>query len=193
MTVLYRWKDPQTLDVETTVTACQDLSGFESFLASYFDAAFSSPYVWTQNEGGEGESSLLLGKKDYGDWLMFTKNADARTRLIQDGRWLLEPHPVNWTILPRLAGPLCLRRGPANGLTVILMAPHEDCFAVATPYDGESHYSLYLSLFGRDLKSGETAKARTRFTVTSNPSSEQLLALYDQYVKDSRKPSVPPQ
>ena len=36
MTAVYRWKDPQTLDVETTVTARKDLLKFESFLAHQF-------------------------------------------------------------------------------------------------------------------------------------------------------------
>jgi hypothetical protein len=191
MAALYRWKDSQTLDVETTVTAREDLSGFESFLASYFNAAFPSPYVWAHNQDSQTQSSFLQGQKSYGDWLMFTKNADGRTSLIQDGRWRLEPNPVDWTILPRLSAPLCLRRGTTSGLTVILMAPPEDCFAVAMPYAGESHYSLYLSLFGRDLKAGETAKARTRFIVAAAPSDEQLLALYNRYLKDLHQPSAP--
>ena len=53
--------------------------------------------------------------------------------------------------------------------------------AIATPYRGESHYSLYLSLFGRDMKAGETAKARSRFVVTAPVSEEQVLALYERY------------
>lgn len=185
MGALYRWKDPQTLDVETTVTARQDLSGFESFLASYFDAAFPSPYVWTTSQAGETKTLFLLGEKSYGDWLMFTsKGTGQAIDIIQDGRWKLEPNPVNWTILPRLAAPLCLRRGPASGLTVILMARPMDCFAVATPCEGESHYSLYLSLFGGNRKAGQSARARTRFTVATNISDEQVMDLYGRFVED---------
>jgi len=192
MTAVYRWKDPQTLDLETTVTAHADVNGFESFLASYFDEAFASPYVWTRHEGG-GEIRapfFLLGEKSYGDWLMFTDQG-ARIPMIQDGRWSIEPNPVNWTILPRLAAPLCLRRGQANGLTVILMAPAWDCFAVATPYAGEAHNSLYLSLFGRNFKAGQTSRVRTRFLVASGVSDERVTAFYHQYVSELSHPIRP--
>lgn len=183
MGALYRWKDPKTIDLETTVTARADLRNFESFLASYFDAAFPSPYVCAMNQGGEIRWLLLPGEKRYGDWLMFTRGGAGDERKIQDGRWKLEPNPVDWTILPRLALPLCLRRSPTNGLAVILMASRK-CFAVAMPCAGESHYSLYLSLFGHDLKAGQSAKARTRFTIASAPSDEQVIALYHEYVRE---------
>jgi len=184
MTALYRWADPQTLDVETTVTAREDLSDFESFLASYFDEAFPSPYVSVQPPGGEIRLSFLLGEKSLGDWLMFTTNGSGHYGLIRDGRWTIEPHPVEWTILPRLAGPLCFRRGRDHELTVILMAT--DCFAVAMPYEGEAHYSLYLSLFGHHVKAGKTATASTRFVVASNVTDRQVRRLYHRYTKQMR-------
>jgi len=191
MSATYRWKDPQTIDVETTVTASKDLSKFESFLASYFDGAFPSPFVYVrENPEAGGKPGFLLAKKSLGDWQMFPRDA-AAVPIIRDGRWQLEPNPVNWTIMPRLASPLCLRRGAATNLTVIVMAPPEDCFAVATPCEGEAHYSLYLSRFGRDIKAGETVKARARFTVLLAPSDEELLALYDQYVKQLSRPREP--
>ena len=64
----------------------------------------------------------------------------------------------------------------------VLCSPPRDCFAIATPHESETHYSLYLSLFGRDLKAGETAKARTRFVVAADISDTQVLALYRQYL-----------
>jgi hypothetical protein len=64
------------------------------------------------------------------------------------------------------------------------MAPPQDCFTIATPYEGESHYSLYLSLFGRDLKAGETAQARTRLVIGASISDEQAITRYQQYLKD---------
>ncbi len=186
MTALYRWADPQTLDVETTVTARADLSGFESFFASYFDKAFPSPYVLADTEGPKILWFFLLGEKSHGDWLMFLDRGDPRIEMVRDGRWLLEPNPVNWTILPRLDAPLCFRRGEGHKLTVILMAPRQDCFTVAMPHEGESHYSLYLSLFGRDFKAGESAKARTRFTVTESTSDGRVDHLYGQYLTQLR-------
>ncbi len=181
----YRWKDPQTLDVETTVTARADVTDFESFLASYFDEAFPSPYVWTVSQSGQIKALFLLAEKSYGDWLMFTGwGAGSHVGMIRDGRWSIEPNPVNWTILNRLAAPLCMRRATANDLTVVVMASGKDCFAVATPYAGEAHQSLYLSLFGCNLKVGETSKARARFAVASSVSDEQVTALYQQYTDE---------
>ncbi len=182
MTALYQWADPQTLDVETTVTAREDLSGFESFFASYFNEAFPSPYVLADSEGPKILWYFLRGEKSLGDWLMFTSKGDPRTNMIQDGRWLLEPNPVKWTVLPRLDAPLCLRRGEGHKLAVVVMAPRQDCFTVAMPHEGESHYSLYLSLFGRDLKAGESAIAHSRFVVVENVSDGGIDRLYGQYM-----------
>jgi hypothetical protein len=184
MTALYRWKDPQTIDVETTVTARKDLSKFESFLASYFEAAFPTPCVYVREDPEmQGKPGFLPAKKTYGDWQMFPRDEQVLP-IIRDGRWDLQPNPVAWTIMPRLAAPLCLRRGAGGNLVAILMAPSQDCFAIATPYEGEGHYSLYLSRFGRDLKAGETAKACTRLVITTGVSDEQAIALYQQYMKE---------
>lgn len=183
MTALYRWHDPQTIDLETTVTARKDLSKFESFLAAYLGEAFPTPCVYVREDPkAQGKPGLLPARKTYGDWQMFPRDEQVLP-IIRDGRWELQPNPVNWTIMPQLMAPLCLRRGTDHGLVAVLMAPPEDCFAVATPYEGEGHYSLYLSRFGRDLKAGETAKARTRLVITANLSDEQAIALYQEYMK----------
>jgi hypothetical protein len=188
MAAVYRWKDPQTLDVETTVTAHQDLNKFESFLASYFDEAFPTPRVYVaESPDAQGQPGFLPARKSFGAWQMFPRDEQV-VPIMQDGRWKLEPNPVDWVIMPRLAAPLCTRCGPGKGLTAILMAPPDDCFAIATPYGGEGHYSLYLSLFGRDLKTGATVKARARLVLAGSISDEQAIALYQQYLKE---PSVP--
>jgi hypothetical protein len=130
----------------------------------------------------DGKPGFLTAKKVYGDWQMFPRNQEVLPA-VQDGRWQKEPNPVKWVIIPSLAAPVCLRRGAATDLVVVLMSPPEDCFAIATPYEGEGHYSLYLSLFGRDVKAGETAKARLRFVVTTSVSDRQILDLYQKYVR----------
>ena len=179
---VYRWHDAQTLDVTTTVKAVQELDHFEVFLASYFQESFSSPYVYVQaNPQAGGKPGFMLARKSYGDWQMFPRD-DAAVALVRDGRWTKEPHPVNWAVMPRLAAPVCVRRGGNSDLTMILMAPPDDCFAIATPYEGEGHYSLYLSLFGRDIQAGETAVAHTRLVVATGSSDAQVLARYERYV-----------
>jgi hypothetical protein len=184
MVAIYRWKDSTTLDLETIVKPRKDLSNFEVFLASYFQEVFPSSCVYVGvNPDVDGKPGFLTAKKPFGDWQMFPRNQEI-LQVIHDGRWQKEPNPVKWVIMPCMAAPICLRRGAATDLMVVLMAPPDDCFAIATPYEGESHYSLYLSLFGRDIKAGETAKAHSRFVVTTGVSDHQILELYHKYMKD---------
>lgn len=190
MTAMYRWIDPVTLDVETTVRARENLSDFEVFLASYFHESFASPYVYvTTNARQQGKPGFLLAEKSLGHWQMFPRDETA-LRIIRDGRWQKEPHPVDWAIMPRIDAPVCLRRG-AHDLAAVLMSPPQGCFAIATPYEGESHYSLYLSLFGRDVKAGRMARARTRLIVTADFSDRHIVQLYEKYIQDLAESRIP--
>jgi hypothetical protein len=176
---VYRWHDRQTLDLVTTVMAQKDLADFEVFLASYFHASLTTPLVYAQPET-ENEPRFMVAEKSAGDWQMFLRHPE-NLKVVRDGRWRLPPNPVEWVIQPPLAQPICLRRGPASDVTVMLMAPKQDCFAVSTPYRGESHYSLYLSLFGYDIKAGQAAVARVRLVVAGAVSDREILGLYDRY------------
>jgi hypothetical protein len=184
MAAIYRFHDSSTLDVETIVKAGKDLSKFEVFLASYFHEAFplSQVYIAASPEA-EGKPAFLTAKKSFGDWQMFPRN-EAVVPIIRDGRWQKEPNPVDWKIMPAMAMPIALRRGSNAALTAIMMAPPDDCFAIATPYEGEGHYSMYFSLFGRDIKAGQTEKARMRLVVTNTASDREILDLYRKYLKD---------
>jgi formylglycine-generating enzyme required for sulfatase activity len=183
MVATYRWRGSSTLDLETTVKARKDLSKFEVFLASYFRNTFPSPYVYIGgNPETEGKPSFLMARKSFGDWQMFPRSRDV-LRVVHDGRWQKKPNPVKWTIMPHMLMPIGLRRSAQAGPAVVLMAPLDDCFAIATPYQGESHNSVYLSLFGRDVKAGETARARSRFVVTEAISDREILDLYQKYLK----------
>ena len=164
---VYRWAAPDALDLDTIVTAKQNLRGFESFLASYFAESFtnSSAYV-SDPPSKSGHAEFLAADKSFGVWQMFPRNSSA-VAIVNDGRWEIEPNPVKWVTMPAFAKPIAVRRDPATGLSVALMARTADCFAVLTPFQTEGHYSLYLSLFGRDVKAGETATARTRLLVVA--------------------------
>ncbi|MCX6904058.1 MAG: PQQ-binding-like beta-propeller repeat protein [Verrucomicrobia bacterium] len=175
MRAVYRWTRPDTLDLETIVKAQTDLPRFESFLASYFAGSFTNALAYVgESPLKTGQPKFLAADKAFGLWQMFPRDGGV-TGLIQDGRWKLEPNPVSWTLMPPLAKPIGIRRDPASGLTVALMAPAEGCFAIATPFQTEGHYSLYLSLFGRDLKSGETARARARMLIAGGLSEEKII------------------
>jgi len=184
MTAIYRFRDSSTLDVETIVKAGRDLSKFEVFLASYFHESFPIPqvYVAACDETG-GKPAFLTAKKSFGDWQIFPRNYDVLPT-IRDGRWQKEPNPVDWKIMPRIVMPIALRRGPDAAPMAILMAPPEDCFAIASPYEGEGHYSLYFSLFGRDITAGRAERALLRFVVKKTATEQEILDLYQKYMKD---------
>ncbi len=194
MAATYRLSSPNTIDLETFVKAQGDLPGFEVFLASYFRESFAVPCVYVkENPQGEdkpaspmaGKPGFMTAKKALGDWQMFPRDSLVLP-LIRDGRWKLEPNPVQWVIMPYMAAPVGVRRSTSGDLTAVLMAPREDCFAISTPYEGEGHYSMYMSLFGRDVKAGEKAKAHTRLVIASGASNEQVLDLYSEYTKQPK-------
>ena len=161
---VYRWAKPDTLDLVTTVTAKKDLARFEVFLASYFNG-FAESWVYAKGPAETGDKAALLeASRDEGAWQMFPRDERA-IEMIRDGRWKQPPNPVQWAIRPTLVGPLGMRRDRQTGLVALVMAPPEDCFAVATPRSDEGHRSLYLSLCGKDVKAGQTAAARSRLVI----------------------------
>jgi hypothetical protein len=181
LTATYRWTTPRTLDVTTRVAARQDLVRFESFLASYFDG-FATSLVYAKKDAGEThEAGFFEARKSNAVWQMFPRDA-AAVKTILDGRWKREPHPVDWWIAPELAAPLAMRRDSESRLAGIVMAPPDDCFAIATPYGEESHRSLYLSLFGRDLKAGEDATAHARLVIARDVTDAHVIELYEGYL-----------
>ncbi len=177
MTATYRWSAPNALDVTTTVTARKELKRLEVFLASYLEG-FDAAFAYTKN-------GFLEAKKTDGVWQAFPRDAEA-AQLIGDGRWKHPPHPVDWVIRPTLAAPLGLRRDAASGLAALVMALPQDCFAVSMPFSEEPHRSLYLSLFGRDLKAGETAGARARLVIGRGITDEQAVKLYEAFLKEKQ-------
>ena len=174
MKAVYRWRGPAMLDLETIVEPQAELRGFEVFLASYFDEAFTNAFAFVkESPDSGGQPALLAAMPSFGDWLMFPRGKEV-VPLILDGRWKLEPNPVNWTIMPPLERPLGVRHDPKSGLTAILSAAADDGFAVAMPHQTEGHYSVYLSLFGRNLKASESVRARARLAIGEAPEGRLL-------------------
>lgn len=179
---LYRWAAPNALDVETTVLAKTNLPHFESFLSSYCSASFTNAEVYVRNLPAKpGVAGFLAAEPGAGHWQVFPRDTAVLT-LFRDGRWTYPPSPVDWVPRPPFALPLGLRRSPASGLMVVVMAPASECFALCTPFQSDPHYSLYLSLFGHDLKSGDTARARARLLIAPGLSEAQVLKAYQDYL-----------
>ncbi len=179
LTAIYRWTSANTVDVETIVTAAADLPDFEVFLASYFAEGFPATRVYAK-AGEAGNPAFMTASEEAGTWQVFPRDA-AALGLVEDGRWTIPPSPVDWAVPSNYAYPLAYRRHAAKGLVAMVMAPREDCFALFTPCTGESHRSMYLSLFGRSLAKGETARAFARFVVADALSENQMLEHYKAY------------
>jgi hypothetical protein len=175
---LYRFAAPNAIDLDTTITAQADLPAFEAFVACYHSDQFTSASVYVQGHERTGNKpGLLAAEKNLGDWLMSPRD-DAAVAMIRDGRWKIAPNPVDWALLPRLGKPLAVRRDGKSGVAAVLMSRPQDCFAVAMPYQTESHFSMYLSLFGRVVKAGETVTTRARLVVLQAPTDGQLEQAY---------------
>ncbi len=199
MTGRFCWRTADTLDLVTTVKARADLPGMEVFLSSYFVSGFEPLVYLKPGRYARGRPASLLRPEWSplvdGDYLMFPRDRESLA-LIYDGRWEIAPNPVTWAFTRYLEAPLSLRRHEASGLTAVLMSPPADCFAMGTPYykqppDGVAgHDSLYLSLFGRDLKAGQTATAHTRLVLAKGLNNEAVLQRYAQYLAECGVPAT---
>ena len=123
---------------------------------------------------GVEQEGFVSADQEPRDWLAFPRDRRASV-VIGDGRWDLEPHPLDWTLMPTFARPLAIRRDPSSGLVVIVMTQQDDCFGVFTPYGEEPHISNYMSIFGHDIQPGETATARSRLAVLHDSTEPQIL------------------
>jgi hypothetical protein len=181
LAAVYRWAAADILDLETTVHALTNLAGFESFLASYFAPGFTNSLV----HAGPGPEPFLAAEPSSGTWQAFPRDA-AAVLAIKDGRWTHPPSPVDWAIRPAYTKCVGLRRAPASRLTAAIMSSREDCFAILTPHQTEGHRSMYLSLFGRNLKADETARARARLVVAAAPTDGDVVAAWAAFASQSQ-------
>jgi len=177
MTAVYRWSAANALDLTIRLTARKQLRKMEIFVSSYFDG-FPDTVVYAGDK-----PSFIGAPKDVGKWQMFPRDEEA-VKLIQDGRWKRGKNPVEWVIRPKYALPVAIRRDHERQLAAVVMTRPQDCFAMACPQDEEAHRSIYLSLFGRDLKNGESVEARARLVIGRNITNEQALKLYEKFRAD---------
>lgn len=176
----YRWVARDTFDVQTTVKAAAELENFESFLASYFAPGFINSLVYSQDSAKR--AAWVAADESEGVWQMFPRD-EAVVRIIQDGRWAIQPSPVQWAIRAPIVCPLGMRRNPSTGVAAVLMAPRGDSYAVATPQQKEGHFSMYLAQFGRTIMAGETAQARARLVIGSGITENKAVKLYRKFAK----------
>lgn len=179
----YSWVAPNTIDLVTVLRAEKKLVAFEVFLASYYRHIFTDSQVWASRDPrGSSKPGFVSADRELGEWLAFPRDEKA-AEVICDGRWDLEPHPLEWTRMPNFALPLAIRRDPQSGLTVIVMTQSNDSFGIFTPYGEESHISNYMSLFGHDIEEGETVSAHSRLIVLPDPTEAEILRSANEFLE----------
>lgn len=164
ISAMYRWVDPWTVEMVTAVRALEELPAFETFVASYFSGAFTNAGLGTVPGPGVGNeaSAWLEAGREQGEWQVFPRDEKA-LEVVRDGRWRLEPNPVEW-VARRAFGSraMATRRDPVSGLEAVFTADPEGCFAILMPHQTEGHRSLYFSLFGADVPRGGQRESRIR-------------------------------
>lgn len=184
LSATYKWVSPNTIDLITAVRATENLKAYEVFLASYYSHAFTDSRVWASHDPRGGDTKgFVSADRELGEWLAFPRD-NAAKQVITDGRWDLEPHPLEWTLMPDFDKPLAIRRDPGTGTTVIVMTKRADCFGIFTPYGEEKHISNYLSVFGNDIENGETVKAHSRLVVLSKPTDKEILNVANAFLQE---------
>ena len=195
LAAIFRWAAPDTLDVETIIKPQKDMPKLEIFVGSYFKPdAKGYVYLSPARYGPAGPGELVacdINALMVGTYLSFPRDL-AAAQLVYDGRWDQGLHPVQWSITRYLAGPLSVRQDAKSGVSILLMSRPQDCFAINCSYnpppaDGvANHFSTYLSLFGRDVKAGETAKACSRLGVRKNLAPADAIKVYEDFVKGKK-------
>jgi len=176
-----RWKAADTVDLTLVFTPDTDLEKFELFLGSYFrNFTIGKAYV---KDAGNGQPGFVNTPKDKGEMQLFPKNQDVMA-IINDGRWKFPPYPNNWAFRPALAAPLGIKQEPKSGVTVLIMAPPEDCFAVSASQQEAGLGAFYLSLFGKDVKKGQSLTGHARLVFGKNITDDQAVKRYQEYLKE---------
>ncbi|MBN2293349.1 MAG: hypothetical protein JXM70_13050 [Pirellulales bacterium] len=189
ITAVYRWSAPDTLDLQTTVKPQRAMPDFEMFLSSYFSDSFRAAVYMKPANDAKGKPAFQAadpGPQSKSGYAMFPLNA-AVEKMILDGRWKFPPSPVDWDIERWLAAPLAIRRDQSTGITAAMMARPQDCFAISCRWNlkqNESGYrSLYMSLFGHDLKADQTATVNCRLVIGKGLSDTEVVRRYKEYMK----------
>jgi hypothetical protein len=72
-----------------------------------------------------------------------------------------------------------------------MMAPPDDCFAFSSPWnppapDAGGYRSIYFSLFGRDLRAGQTVRASCRLILARNLGDDEAIRRYETYLQQQQ-------
>ena len=182
LSAIYTIKALNIIDLTTKVKAEEDLKNFEVFLASYLNNQFTESKVWAYpSSSANTEPIFISAKKELGEWLSFPRDEDALA-IINDGRWKLEPHPLEWLTVSNYALPLMVRQNPESGIAVVAITKRSDCFGVFTPHNTEKHFSHYMSLFGYNIDKGDSAQVHSRLVILKNPTDDEIIQVTNDFL-----------
>jgi len=179
-TATYAWTAADTLDFSVVFTPGVDLEKFELFVGSYFKQ-FTKAVVYVR-DAGDGKPGFVDTPKEKGEAQLFPRGEDV-IPMIQDGRWKHPPYPNNWMFRQAFQAPLGIKSEPKSGVTAVIMAPPEDCFAVSMFEQKSGLGCYYLSLFGKDVKKGQTLTGHARMVFGRNITDGQAVQKYQEYLK----------
>jgi hypothetical protein len=168
---------PHAIDIEVEVRADATLPDYELFYSCYFRRPMcGGGYVASlprEQPTVPGWTQVVPQSADFYREMYVAFPRDERAAaLICDGRWQRGRHFTRFLPCRYHAAPLGFYWNNTTSLCALLMAPPEDAYSVSMAYqtteerdDVGHHNSLYISLFGRDIHAGETARARLRMVL----------------------------
>ncbi|MGC8639333.1 MAG: hypothetical protein ACP5XB_05575, partial [Isosphaeraceae bacterium] len=158
---------------------------------SYLAAGFRGFISRQSNVWGEpGFRIVPVDTNPMTDVYALFPRGEAELKTIFDGRWDLPPVPIRYGVPAFFAHALAYRRHAVSGLMVVGMADPAECYAICIPVNNPpenpdpalGYQAIYFYLFGRDLRPGETASTRLRWTVGQNLSEAEILALWESFI-----------
>lgn len=196
LTAVYALTSPDGLEGRLRVAVQENAPRFELFIGNYFADRFRSFIYAKPAMYAEGEKEdflpLIASPLIYGTYLAFPRDL-ASARPFFDGRWLRGNHNVQWTVGRYLAAPLAMQKDVDGKLAVLLMSRPKDCFGMETSYNRENpsdnvadHHSTYFSLFGDDVRAGQTLEAVIRAEVLREPATPAALDRYRAFLEQNK-------
>ncbi len=192
----FRWTAANVLDLEVALKPAHDNFAAEVFVESHFNAnTTNSVYLARGRHTAAGPPQMLAvdaSALTEGTYPVFPRDFKA-AQMIYDGRWENNPRPGHWSMSRYLAGPLIVSQDAKNSASMAIMSPPSDCFGIVCSYNTNlsadyvsNHHATYLSLFGRDIKAGQTATARARLVILKDLAPAAAIGAYNEYVRDKR-------
>lgn len=178
----YQWKSADTLDFTVSFTPETNLENFELFLGSYF-LNFKTVKAFVK-KAGDGQPGFVAVSDQIKNGYQYFPVADHVKTMINDGRYNFPPFPITWTVREPLAVPLGLMADRTTGVTILLMSPPEDCFALSATKPSWKQGAYYMSLFGKNIAKGQTAIAHVRLVFGRNITDRQAVSRYAAYLKE---------